>query len=101
MEGILHKRFDAGVQRGSFCLEVSNGIVRFAFESCSFESLEVKNFQDISIQNDGTNVGLVNDHRFYNMSHTECNSLFYASYGDYNVASGIMRGLNGPTFLIV
>lgn len=78
-------------------LEVSNGIVRLPFESLFFESLEVKNFQDISIQNDGTNVGLVNDHRFYNMS-TQNATSFYASYGDYNVASGIMRGLNGPTF---
>ena len=31
-------------------LEVSNGIVRLPFESLFFESLEVKNFQDISIQ---------------------------------------------------
>ena len=78
-------------------LEVSSGNIRQSLGTLFFDSLEVKNFQDISIQNDGMTVGLVNNGLYYNLV-TQNATSFYASYGDYRVASGIMRGLNGPTF---
>ena len=77
-------------------MEVSSGNIRLPFESLFFESPEVKNFQDICIQNDEVSVNLVNDNMVYRMS-TRNAALFYRLYGNYSLSKG-MKGLLGPTY---
>lgn len=77
-------------------LELSSGNVRLPFDSLFFEPLEVKDFQDICIQNDGVSLNLVNNNNVYSMS-TQNASAFYEVYGDHSVLKGI-KGLQGPTY---
>ena len=77
-------------------MEVSSGNIRLPFESLFFESPEVKNFQDICIENDGVSVKLVNDNMVYSMS-TRNAALFYRLYGNYSLSKGL-KGLQGPTY---
>lgn len=77
-------------------LDLSSGNIRKPFESLFFESLDVKNFQDISVQNDGVSMNLVNNNSVYSMNATNATS-FFALYGQYSFSKSL-NGLQGPNY---
>lgn len=77
-------------------MEVSSGNVQKPLESLFFESLKVKNFQNIDILNDGVNVNLVNDDAAYCFVTTNATA-FYPAYGNCRLSKGL-RGLFDVTY---
>lgn len=77
-------------------MNLNSGKIQLPIESLFFESLEVKNFQDIYIANDEVTVDMVNDYTAYRFITTNATS-FYPLYGNYRLSKAF-RALPGTTY---
>lgn len=76
-------------------VELNSGIVERSFESLFFDLPENKDFRNIDVSNNGSEVHLINGNDFYFMNAQGAGS-FYPSYGTYEVSDFRLNGLQGP-----